>query len=129
MSYKINYTWNEETGIAIYTMKDMETNTTVIGKAQCHPDDKSKMSKYLGLEIAELRAKISVLRNIRDVEVKPQLKILKHLYTNMTTNKQYNPRSYEARMVRRQYKLQQQRLEDIKNTIQDCQEYLSRLIH
>ena len=71
-----------------------------VGEAQCHPDDMDMESERTGLCIAEARAMIKVMRFKRDYEIAPQLKILNHLYSNMSTSKYFNPKSYEAKMLR-----------------------------
>jgi hypothetical protein len=59
-------------------------------------------SERTGCYIAETRAVIRVLRYQRDHEIKPTLAAFNHLYSNMKTSKYYNPKSYEAKMLRRQ---------------------------
>ena len=70
------------------------------GVAYCHPDDLDFASERTGLFIAESRAIIKVLIFQRDHEIKPALATLNHLYSNMRTSKYYNPKSYEAKMIR-----------------------------
>lgn len=70
--------------------------------ARCHPDDMDFASERTGCYIAETRAVIRVLRYQRDHEIKPTLAAFNHLYSNMKTSKHYNPKSYEAKMLRRQ---------------------------
>ena len=124
MSLKESYNWNKETGEALVTIVDTKTGKTFSGKAICHPDDKEYMSEYRGLDIADMRARINMLRDIRDSEIKPQLKVIKHLYCNMKTNKLYNPKSYEARAVRRQYHILQENLKIIQDLIQENKTYI-----
>ena len=73
-----------------------------VGEAFCHPDDNDFASERTGLFIAECRAVIKVLKFQRDFEIKPVLATLTHLYSNMKTSKNYNPKSYEAKMLRSQ---------------------------
>ena len=95
-----------------------------VGEATCHPDDLDMESERVGLTIAEIRASIKVQRFIRDYEVKPQLKILQHLYSNMKTSKYFNPISYEAKMVRSQIRAIEKELAAINNDIADEQKFL-----
>ena len=94
------------------------------GTAICHDEDKDFESERVGLTIAEARANIKVLRHMRDCEVKPQLKILNHLLSNMKTSKSYNPISYEAKMLRSQIRTIEKELATISNAIADEQKFI-----
>ena len=85
-------------------------------------------SERVGLTIAEARANIKVLRHMRDCEVKPQLKILNHLLSNMKTSKSYNPISYEAKMLRSQIRTIEKELATISNAIADEQKFIKDYI-
>ena len=126
MSYKTSYKWNKESGEAIAKIEDTDGNI-FIGIAKCHPDDAAHKSEYLGTEIAEIRARMNMIRHIRDTEIKPALKALKHVQANMETNKQYNPRSYEARTVRRQIKIKEADLKAIKELIESYKDYIKNI--
>lgn len=115
MNFKTNYNYND--GLAIYTIK--YNNHTFTGRAACHPEDKSFESARVGLTIAEARANIEVLRHIRECELKPQLKILNHLYANIRTSKYYNPKSYEAKMLRSQIRALEKELTTLNNEMAD----------
>ena len=128
MSYKETYSWDPETGSAIVKLTD-DKNNIFLGQANCHPDDKEHMSKYFGLDLAEIRAKNNMLRYIRDTEVKPALRILEQLFTNMKTSKQFNPRSYEARMIRRKIAFLRKDLEIIKDIMATNKQYMLEMIH
>lgn len=95
-----------------------------VGEATCHSDDMDFESERVGLTIAEARANIKVLRHMRDCEVKPQLKILNHLLSNMKTSKSYNPISYEAKMLRSQIRTIEKELATINNAIADEQKFI-----
>ena len=99
-----------------------------VGEAQCHPDDMDMESERTGLCIAEARAMIKVMRFKRDHEIAPQLKILNHLYSNMGTSKYFNPKSYEAKMLRSQIKDVKNQLATVSNEIADEQKYLKEYI-
>ena len=100
MKREPTYTWIEETGEATYTI--YYNNLTFTGRATCHPDDEDMKSQMLGLRIAETRALLAYMRHIRDNELRPQIASLKQLYYSMKHSKQYNPKSYEAKMLYRQ---------------------------
>ena len=115
MSFKSSY--NYINGSAIYVIK--YNNQEFEGKAVCHPEDRDFESARVGLTIAEARANIKVLRYIRECELKPQLKILNHLYANIKTSKYYNPTSYEAKMLRNQIRALEKELTTLNNEIAD----------
>ena len=71
-----------------------------VGEATCHPDDLDFESERVGLTIAEARANLKVLRHMRDCEIKPQLKILNHLFSNIQSSTHFNNYSYETKMIR-----------------------------
>ena len=99
-----------------------------VGEATCHPDDLDFESERVGLTIAEARANIKVLRHMRDCEVKPQLKILKHLYDNMRSSTHHNSYSYEAKMMRSQIHVIERELATINNAIADEQKFIKDYI-
>lgn len=90
-----------------------------VGEATCHPNDLDFESERVGLTIAEARANIKVLRHMRDCEIKPQLKILKHLYNNMRSSTHHNIYSYETKMMRSQIHVIERELATINNAIAD----------
>lgn len=97
MNKPAEYLWDEERGIAtcILYYKNLEFK----GVAFCHPEDKDMQSKLTGQTIAEWRAMRKYFRHMRDNELKPQLKALKQLYYAMNRSKQFNPKSYESKML------------------------------
>ena len=94
------FEWNPETGIATCSMS--YNNKEIIGMAMCHPEDEDMMSEYTGCAIASMRAEIEMWVHIRDNEIKPGLNALKHLQACMVHSKNYNEKSYESKMLRRQ---------------------------
>ena len=120
------FTYDKETGLAQCLIK--YNGIYCDGEAHCHPDDMDFESERVGLTIAEARANIKVLRFIRDYEIKPQLKILTHLYSNMKTSKSFNPISYEAKMVRGQIRAIEKELATINNGIADEQKFVKDYI-
>lgn len=97
---------------------DIEYNgMTFTGLAHCHPDDLDYASERTGCYIAETRAIIKVLTFQRDYEIKPVLTALKHLYSNMRTSKHYNPKSYEAKMLRSQIRVYENDLVAVSNDL------------
>lgn len=97
-----------------------------VGTAICHDDDKDMESKIIGLTIAEARATLAYLRHIRDNELRPQLASLKQLMYSMNHSKQYNRKSYEARMLYRHIQMYE---EDLKNIKQEISRIKFHLFH
>lgn len=89
------------------------------GGAACHPEDKDFSNERVGLTIAESRATIKALRYIRDHELKLQINILKHLYSNIQTSKNHNPKSHESRRIRSQIRALEEEKKIIDNAIAD----------
>ena len=124
MNSKSNYSYID--GSATYVIK--YNNQEFEGKAVCHPEDRDFESARVGLTIAEARANIEVLRHIRECELKPQLKILNHLYANIKTSKYYNPTSYEAKMLRSQIRALEKELTTLNNEMADEQKFIKDYI-
>ena len=123
---KRKYDYNSETGVAHIVI--LEGDKQFHGFASCHNDDEDFKSERIGMTIAEARAEINFLQHIRDNELKPALKALKHLYDNMTTSKHFNQHSYEARMLRRQIRIKENELIAIKQEINSRKQFISDYI-
>ena len=82
-----SYSWDSATGTATCIIQDK--NNTFTGTAHCHENDWDFMSERTGCYIAECRASIARLRHIRDNEIKPQIKALKHFYYTLKHKKKY----------------------------------------
>lgn len=93
------FEYDEDTGHATCELHD--NDYFAYGFAQCHAQDEPYKSELTGCCIAEARALIDLKRMKRD-DIKQQLKALNHLQNTFSTSKKYNPRSYEARMLKRQ---------------------------
>lgn len=73
--YDINF--DKQTGIAKATIN--YNGVEFITHAFCHPDDMDVVSEFVGCEIATRRANIKVLQHIKNQEIKPEIRALKHL--------------------------------------------------
>ena len=93
-------TFNFENGKAICTIK--YKNKKFYGEAQCHPEDKDFESERVGLHIADIRADMTMLRYIRDVELIPDYNTLNHLCNSFKNGAKYNENSNESKLVRKQ---------------------------
>lgn len=112
---KISDYWNEETGIARYIIKD--NNKTYVGCAQCHDEDKDMQSEKIGLTIAMYRAAIDCVKG-RKAEAKLVLKAYNHLWSCMEqSTTQFNPKSYEATMIKRKIKQLETEIQNYDYTI------------
>lgn len=116
-----------ENGISTYTIK--YKGFTFTGTAHCAPEDQNYANPIVGEEIAELRAIIKYLRYIRDNEIKPGLKALKQLYYSMAHSKNFNSKSYEAKMLYRQLHIKEEELAGIKYGIKSAQEQIKLTIN
>lgn len=123
---KRHYYFDNEQGTAYCFITD--GNKTYTGLAQCHEEDRPFMSERTGLQIAECRAEIAALKNIRDNELLPAYKALQHLQTNIETSKYYSPKAYETRMLRRQVCIKQNELAAIKQEIATLEQFLNDYI-
>lgn len=121
-----NITYDYNYGLATYIIN--YKGQQFIGQASCHPEDMDMESDRVGLTIAEARATIKLHRFIRDFEIKPQLKILRHLYSNIKNNKRYNPKNRETKMMYNQIRALEKELVVINNDIADEKKFLKDYI-
>ena len=122
----VHFEWNAGTSTCII---DTDTDLQAIGMAFCHEDDLDMISEKTGNEIAYKRAKINFFRLIRDYDLKPRLQALHQLYYSMKHSTQFNPKSYENKMLQRQIRLIEFDLETIKELIAEEQIKLKEYIH
>ncbi len=122
----IEFAFDEKLGYArclmIYNGQAFE------GGAKCHPDDMDMISERTGCCIAEARAYIKALRFKRDYEIQPKLDVLRHLYNNMQTSKYFNPKSYEAKMLRSQIGAIEKELAAVSEDLAEEKKYLKEYI-
>ena len=111
--------WNPETGVATYTI--IYDGQEFIGTAQCHPEDEDMKNEYAGYAIAEYRALIKLGKHIRTNELRPQLKILKHLYATMAQRKDFDKRQPDAKLVWRQIKMLENEIVEVSKSISELQ--------
>ena len=120
----VNYAYND--GVSSYQITYKGYN--FLGLAECHNDDMDFANERVGLTIAEARAVIKVLRFMRDTELVPQIKILKHLYSNIETSQFHNPKSHESRRIRSQIRALERALESVNNAIADEKKFIKDYI-
>ena len=117
------FIWNEETGIAICTINEQFT-----GVAQCHDDDMDMKSEKVGCEIAYNRALVISLKYEKNNVIIPSLRALRQLYYSMSHSKRFNPKSYEATMLKRQIENWEFDLNVIEDAIESVQDYIHMYI-
>ena len=123
---KIDYRYTEEDGHAQVIIH--YKNKTFYGEAICHENDIDFKSRRTGLTIAEDRAFINYMKYICDNEIKPKIAALKQLYYSMKHSRQFNPKSYEAKMLYRQIRNYEEDLNNIKAAIEDTKNRLNKFI-
>ena len=85
-------------------------------------------SKLTGQTIAEWRAMRQYFRHMRDNELKPQLKALKQLYYAMNRSKEFDPKSYQSKMLYRHIQNIKTDLDTINNNIATLSQNLTTYI-
>ena len=113
--------WMQETGVASCIISDNNNNIKIegFGMAQCHPDDEPFKSETIGSFIAESRARIDVLRKIRDYDLKPSLIALQHLQSTMVKSNRYNPDSYESKRLKKEIQNQKNEIDYINEILRE----------
>lgn len=114
IQYETQY--DEVTMTASVTIIDTKKHKRFTAKAQCDPSDKDMASEHTGLEIATRRAQIKLYEDYRET-AQTKVSILYHLIDCMKRSKKYNPHSYEAQMLRRQLKIQEEEKKIIEDLI------------
>jgi hypothetical protein len=120
------FEWDEEHGVAICMLSDGVN--TFVGTSTCHPDDRDMMSEKTGCNIALIRAEIKYFKHVREYEIKPALNALYELYYNMKHSKQFNPKSYENKMLWRRIRAKEFDLDVINQLITTEKQNLSQMI-
>lgn len=121
------YDWDAEKKIATCTLEDNK-NRKFVGIAKCHPTDEDFGNSYTGSHIACERAVIKYLKSVRKNELEPALAALKQLYYSINKSKNYNPKSYESIMLRRQIRIKEEDLEFIKQELAEREQKLAAYI-
>lgn len=101
---------------------------TFVGKAVCHPEDFDFESEKTGYAIAHRRALIKYFQHVRDNELKPGLKALEQLYYSINRSKNFDPKNYENRMLRRQICLYKNDLAVVSNALATERSFITSFI-
>ena len=123
MGKQPQFIWNDKDGICtcIIFLDDFLQG---YGVAQCHPQDQDMKSRRTGEHIAELRAKINLLQNYKNRELRPGLKALLHLKGTMAKSTHYTPDSYESKRLNIEIKNYYKDIADIESGIQAAKQDL-----
>lgn len=120
------FDYDEETGSSYCVIP--YDGRTFAGVAYCHPDDVDFKSERVGMSIAEARAQIDILRYIRDCKIKPALKTLRMLYSDISNSKYHNPKSRETKMLQRRIHELEKELATTNNEIADIRKFVKDYI-
>lgn len=123
---KKTHNWDQEAGTAYCIIE--YNGQKFGGYASCHPDDIPFLSPLTGGYIAECRADIKYYQHIKNNELYPQIKALKHLLNIIQQNKSYNPKSMEIKKLYKEIELKEKELTDIKEKIQEMKTSLNDYI-
>ena len=123
---KKTHNWDQEAGTAYCIIE--YNGQKFGGYASCHPDDIPFLSPLTGGYIAECRADIKYYQHIKNNELYPQIKALKHLLNMIQQNKNYNPKSMEIKKLYKEIELKEKELTDIKEKIQEMKTSLNDYI-
>lgn len=123
---RYEHIWDADTGTA--TCRIYDKNNVFEGVAHCHEQDADFMSERTGCYIAECRAGIARLRHIRDNDLRPQLKALKHFYYTLSHRKTFNIENHAIKCLLAQIEMVARDLEEVKQDIKLEQQYLSDYI-
>ena len=97
---KRKWSFDENTGVASYSL--FIDGREFTDTAACAEVDREFMSEKTGLTIASQRAKIKYLNHKCQNDLKPRIAALKQYYYSINMSKQFNDKSYEAKMLYRQ---------------------------
>ena len=119
------FIYDEDNGITTCQMK--YDNKYFTGTTVCCPEDRDMMSKKVGQEIAFHRAIIKVLQ-YEKMRLSHELAGLKSLYYSIKHSKKFNSKSYEVQMLRRQMRMRENDIEQLKVDIKTTKQYIRNYI-
>lgn len=123
---KTEYFWNETFGVAeciIYRGRKR-----YIGRAYCHTVDEEYKSERIGKYIAFTRASIIMYKAILKEEAYPGYLALKHLKSSYEQSYRYNPSSFEARVMKKEYFKAKSDVEELQGLIRDAKKELAEYL-
>lgn len=106
----------------------LESKTkTYVGTAQCAEEDRDMMSEKTGCEIAYHRAVLNSLIDYRET-LKNELNGLKKYYYSVCQSKQFDKKSYMAKMLNRQILMREDDIATAQDLIHQEKEYLKNYL-
>lgn len=108
-----SFDWDEENKTARCSINvgSEEFPQLLVGTAVCAPEDYDMCNEKTGCDIAYHRVIIKLLKWYKQYDIKPRLEALKKLYYSMKMSNQFNPKSYENKMLQRQIRQIQNELD------------------
>lgn len=121
MKKQPQFSWDEETGTALCLLETRDA--CYVGTATCAAADQDMKSEKTGCEIAYHRALINFLKHQRE-ELRHELNGLKKYYYSINQSKNFNPKEYQTKMLRRQIQMREDDILDITDEIREHQIFL-----
>lgn len=119
------FIFDEENGTTVCEMK--YDNNYFYGEAVCANEDMDMLNKKTGQEIAFHRACIDVMKYEKN-KLRIEYNGLKSAYYSMKHSKKFNPKSYEAIMLRRQMNMRENDISQLKVDIKTEKQYIKNYI-
>ena len=119
--------WDDETGEALCVLWFNGRN--FVGTAQCDEEDMADFkSEKVGCEIAFARAEIKAMVFLRDMELRPQIKALRHLLACIKQSSHHNENSYEFQALRREIRRLENQLDAVNQDLVELKQNLKDYI-
>lgn len=116
-----------EEHITYCQFKDNKNNKVYFGETQCYPEDFDVESKLIGQHIAAERALIQAMMGAVQ-DMKKEFKVLRQFYYTINHSKKYNPKSYEAYMLKRQLNKRETNIKLVQQAIDEKRKCLYEYI-
>lgn len=84
---KIEFTYASESNAVTICQIFDKFGKVYVGQAVCHPDDRDMVNEMTGAALAQMRAELSMLRDLRDSEIIPELKAIRRIYNSLKKHK------------------------------------------
>ena len=126
MKQEPKFKYDQEAGVTICQYED-KYGRMFLGTAMCAPEDEDVKSEFTGYSIAEFRAKIDYAKTLK-IDKLMRYEALRDLYYSMQHSSHYNPKSYEARRIKKHYMQALGELKEAKATYRELQAGLRNYI-
>lgn len=121
----LEFIYDEENGTTCCKME--YDGQEFYATAVCAPEDMDVISKKVGQEIAFHRAIIKILQ-YEKMRLKHEHDGLKSLYYSIKHSKKFNPKSYEAKMLKHQMHMRENDIDQLKVDIKTTKQYIKNYI-